>query len=75
MLNERETILVLEEAMRNNRRFWERQGYDEREAFIKALNEVAEMTTDPSSPFGEKLDEETKEKFIRYRKCDLGMRG
>ena len=43
MLNERETILALEEAMRNNRRFWERQGYDEREAFIKALNEVAEM--------------------------------
>ena len=75
MLNERETILALEEAMRNNKRFWERQGYDEREAFIKALNEVAEMTTDPSSPFGEKLDEETKEKFIRYRKCDLGMRG
>ena len=75
MLNERETILALEEAMRNNRKFWERQGYDEREAFIKALSEVAEMTTDPSSPFGEKLDEETKEKFIRYRKCDLGMRG
>ena len=75
MLNERETILALEEAMRNNRRFWERQGYDEREAFIRALDEVAEMTTDPSSPFGEKLDEETKEKFIRYRKCDLGMRG
>ena len=75
MLNERETILALEEAMRNNRRFWERQGYDERDAFIKALNEVAEMTTDPSSPCGEKLDEETKEKYIRYRKCDLGMRG
>lgn len=75
MLNERETILALEEAMRNNRRFWERQGYDEREAFIKALNEVAEMTTDPSSPFGEKLDEETKEKFIRYQRMNLGMRG
>ena len=75
MLNERETILALEEAMRNNRRFWERQGYDEREAFIKALNEVAEMTTDPSSPFGEKLDEETKEKYIKYREMDLGMRG
>ena len=75
MLNERETILALEEAMRNNRRFWERQGYDEREAFIKALNEVAEMTTDPSSPLGEKLDEETKENFIKYREMDLGMRG
>ena len=75
MLNERETILALEEAMRFNRRFWERQGYDEREAFIKALNEVAEMTADPSSPFGEKLDVETKENFIKYREMDLGMRG
>ena len=73
MLNERETILALEEAMRNNRRFWERQGYDEREAFIKALNEVAEMTTDPSSPCGEKLDAKTKQKFIEYRKMDVGL--
>ena len=73
MLNERETILALEEAMKSNTRFWERQGYDERAAFIKALNEVAEMTTNPSSPCGEKLDEETKEKFINYRKKDLGI--
>ena len=73
MLNERETILALEETMRNNRRFWERQGQDEREAFIKALNEVSEMTTDPSSPCGEKLDEETKKQFIKYRKLDLGI--
>ena len=75
VLNEKETILVLEESMRNNRRFWERQGYDERDAFIKALNEVAEMTTDPISPFGEKLDVETKENFIKYREMDLEMRG
>ena len=75
MLNERETILALEGAMRNNKRFWERQGYDEREAFLKALNEVAEMTTDPSSPFGEKLDEETKILYVKYREMDLGMRG
>ena len=73
MLNEKETILALEVAFRSNKLFWERQGYDEREAFMKALNEVAEMTTDPSSPFGEKLDEETKEKFIGYRYRDLGM--
>ena len=73
MLNERETILVLEEAMRGNRRFWEHQGYDEREAFIKALEEVKDMTTDPASPFGEKLDVETKKKFIHYRKLDLGI--
>jgi hypothetical protein len=31
------------------------------------------MTTDPSSPFGEKLDVETKKKFIHYRKLDLGI--
>ena len=73
MLNERETILALEGAMRFNRRFWERQGCNEREAFIRALDEVAEMTTDPSSPCGERLDEETKEKFIYYRKKDLGI--
>ena len=73
MLNERETILALEEAMRSNRRVWERQGYDERDAFIKALNEVAEMQSDPSSPFGEKLDEETKILYIKYREMDLGM--
>ena len=59
--------------MRSNRRFWERQGYDERDAFIKALNEVAEMQSDPSSPFGEKLDEETKILYIKYREMDLGM--
>ena len=73
MLNERETILALEEAMRGNVRFWERQGYDEREAFIKAIEEVEEMTTDPSSPCGEKLDVSTKKKFIEYRKLDLGL--
>ena len=73
MLNERETTLALEEAMRGNVRFWERQGYDEREAFIKAIEEIEEMTTDPSSPCGEKLDVSTKKKFIEYRKMDLGL--
>ena len=73
MLNERETILALEEAMRGGIRFWERQGYDEREAFIKALDEIEEMTTNPMSPCGERLDEETKLKFVYYRKLDLGI--
>ena len=75
VLNEKETELVLEEAFMSNMNFWENQGYDERDAFIKALNEVAEMTTDPSSPFGEKLDEETKNLYVKYREMDLGMRG
>ena len=73
MLNEKETELALEHAMRDNRRFWERQGYDEREAFIKALEEVQEMKTDPSSPYGKKLDVETKKKFMYYAKMDIGL--
>lgn len=73
MLNERETILALEEAMRGNVRFWERQGYDERESFIKAIEEIEEMATDSGSPCGEKLDIATKQKFINYRKQDLGL--
>jgi hypothetical protein len=73
MLNEKQTILALEEAMRGNRKFWERQGYDKREAFIKAIEEIQEMTTDPSSPCGDKLDIKTKEQFIYYRKMDIGL--
>ncbi len=73
MLNEKETELALEHAMRANRRFWEHQCYDEREAFIKALSEVKEMVADPASPCGEKLDVATKEKFVRYRMQDLGL--
>lgn len=73
MLNERETTLVLEEAMRGGLRFWKHQGYDERDVFIKALEEVENMETDPTSPCGDKLDVVTKEKFVRYRKIDLGL--
>ena len=73
VLNEKQTTLALEEAMRGSRKFWERQGYDEREAFIKSLDEVAEMTTDPMSPFGEKLDVETKKKFLHYERMNLGL--
>ena len=75
MLNEHDTQLVLEESMRDSISFWERQGLDEREAFIKALDEITVMTSDPNSPYGEKLDVATKEKFIKYREMDLGMRG
>ena len=75
MLNERETILALEEAMRGGLRFWKHQGYDERDAFIKALDEVENVETDPMSPCGDKLDIVTKEKFIKYRKIDLGIGG
>lgn len=73
VLNEKETQLALDHAIIDCRRFWERQGYDEREAFIKALEEIQEMSTDPSSPYGKKLNVATKKEFIHYRKMDLGI--
>lgn len=75
MLNQHETQLVMENFFRDCLNFWRRNANDEREAFDKALNDVRRITTDPFSPHGDKLDAETKEKFIRYREMDLGMRG
>ena len=75
MLNEKETELVMENFFRDCLNFWRRNTNDEREAFKKALNDTRIIMTDPFSPCGDRLDEETKEKFIKYREMDLGMRG
>ncbi len=66
-------MLVLENIMRDNMRFWERQGLDERNAFLKAVGEIKEMTTDPFSPYGKKLMPEAKERFLLYRELDLAL--
>ena len=75
MLNEQETQLVIENFFRDCLNFWRRSTNDEREAFEKALSDTRGITTDPFSPCGKKLNVETKNKFIKYREMDLGMRG
>lgn len=75
MLNEHDTQLVMENFFKDCLNFWRRNTNDEREAFEKALNDIRRITTDPFSPCGDKLDVETKEKFIKYREMDLGLRG
>jgi hypothetical protein len=75
MLNEQETQLVMENFFRDCLNFWRRSTNDEREAFEKALNDIRRITTDPFSPCGDGLDGETKNKFIKYREMDLGIRG
>lgn len=75
MLNAHDTQLVMENFFRDCLNFWRRSTNDEREAFEKALNDMRRITTDPFSPCGDSLDVETKEKFIKYREMDLGMRG
>lgn len=74
MLSKKETELTLEHFFNDCLNFWKRQGHDERKAFECALEDVRNIQTDPFSPCGDKLDEETQLKFIHYREMDLGKR-
>lgn len=73
MLNERETQIILEAFFKECFNRWKGVGYDERKAFEFALSDVEFLDRDPFSPYGNELDQETKEKFIKYRKQDLGI--
>ena len=73
MLNAHDTQLVMEKFFRDCQNFWRRTINDEREVFERALNDTRRIKTDPFSPCGEKLDEETRVKFIKYREQDLGI--
>ena len=75
MLNEHETQLVMENFFRDCLNYYGRSTNDRREAFEKALNDTRKIMTDPFSPCGDRLDVETKIKFIKYREMDLGIRG
>ena len=75
MLNQHDTQLAMERFFKDCQNFWRRTINDEREVFERALDDTRRITTDPFSPCGKKLDVETKEKFIKYREMDLGMRG
>ena len=72
MLTAHETQLIMEHFFKDCYKFWFRTTNDYRTAFELALKDAKKITTDPFSPCGEKLDVETKEKFIKYREMDLG---
>lgn len=74
MLTAKETELAMERFFNDCVNFWKRIGFDERQAFEAALEDTKKLTTDPFLPRGDKLDEETKIKFIHYREMDLGRR-
>ena len=73
MLNAHDTQLAMERFFRDCQNFWRRTINDEREVFERALNDIRRIKTDPFSPCGKKLDEETRVKFIKYREQDLGI--
>ena len=72
MLSKHETQLALERFFKECEDFWRRTGIDEREAFESALDDTMRVSTDPLSPYGDKLDQEAKAEFIKYREQDLG---
>ena len=74
MLTENETQIALEHFFNDCVNFWKGQGYEYKEAFELAIEDTIKITTDPFSPHGDKLDVDTKEKFIYYREMDLGRR-
>ena len=74
MLTEKETQIALENFFNDCVNFWKGQGYEYKEAFKLAIEDTIKITTDPFSPHGDKLDLNTKEKFINYREMDLGRR-
>lgn len=72
MLSPKETESILERLFGECLRYWEGQTQDERKAFELAIQDIEEISHDPYTPQGDKFDEETKKKFLKYRKMDLG---
>lgn len=72
MLDKNKTQLVMEHFFNDCLKYYHKQGLDERKAFETALNDTRTITTDPFSPCGDKLDDDTRIKFIHYREMDLG---
>ena len=64
-----ETIKILEDHFNSCLRYWERDKKVDSDLdkapYIEAIREIA--TTDPRSPYGEKLNEEWVAEFRKYR--------
>ena len=72
MMTKDETMKVLESHFNNCLRYWEKElkinSDIDKAPYIEAIREIA--TTDPRSPYGEKLNEEWVAEFRKYRLMD-----
>lgn len=71
-------LVVLEQFYADCVKFWERELGVEcdtcKDVYIKALEDVKEVTTNPFIPFNSpKLDASTKEYFVKRCEMDLGL--
>ncbi len=71
-MTKKETMKVLEDHFNSCLRYWERElkvnSDIDKAPYIEAIREIA--TTDPRSPYGEKLNEEWVAEFRKYRLMD-----
>ena len=74
MLTEKETEIVLEKFFNECLRYWTMQGFNAREAFENALDDVRNVKSNPYVPTKSPIDLGVKAKFIHYREMDLGRR-
>ena len=72
MVNAHDTQKILECFFNDCYKYWLRNGYEERESFELALNDIRAVKRNPFVPCGDELDLEVKEKFIHYKEMDLG---
>ena len=72
MLTAQETEKVLDKFFRECWRFWKLRENTDRQSFENALKDTRNLKHNPYVPTGDLLDEEAKQKFIRYREMDLG---
>ena len=72
MVNAKETERILDKFFKECFNFWKRQGNTDRRSFENALKDIKNIKCDPYTPTGDLLNEEIKQKFIRYREIDLG---
>lgn len=72
MLDANKTQMILEDFFNDCYKFWKSRGHSERKAYALAVEDTAKIKRNPFAPIGDKLDPETKEKFIAYRYQDLG---
>jgi hypothetical protein len=72
MLSKRETQLVLEQFFTDCVKFQKKDGKNEREAYMAAIQDIYSINHNPYSPQGEELNQEAKTEFLRIRLTDLG---
>lgn len=67
MIGKEETIDLLDRFFADCLAFWLSQGKDNQEAFELALNETSQVLRNPFAPFGDLIDQNAKQEYIKKK--------